>query len=156
MPDEKFDEKDKEKREEKSPQEKNWDEKWRRDPLGSVVWAVIFIWAGLVFLASNLGFLNSLYSRTTGISGFGFPFRLEAWSLVLAGAGVILLIEVVVRLLVPEYRRPVGGTLILGFILIGVGLGDLISWSVIWPLIIIAFGLSIIFRGFLGRRSDKP
>ena len=156
MPDEKFDEKDKEKREEKSPQEKNWDEKWRRDPLGSVVWAVIFIWAGLVFLASNLGFLNSLYSRTTGISGFGFPFRLEAWSLVLAGAGVILLIEVVVRLLVPEYRRPVGGTLILGFILIGVGLGDLISWSVIWPLIIIALGLSIIFRGFLGRRSDKP
>ena len=156
MPDEKFDEKDKEKREEKSPQEKNWDEKWRRDPLGSVVWAVIFIWAGLVFLASNLGFLNSLYSRTSGISGFGFPFRLEAWSLVLPGAGVILLIEVVVRLIVPAYRRPVGGTLILGFILIGVGLGDLISWSVIWPLIIIAFGLSIIFRGFLGGRSDKP
>jgi len=152
MPDEKFDEKDKEKREEKSPEEKNWDEKWRRDPLGSVVWAVIFIWAGLVFLASNLGFLNSIYSRTTGISGTGFPFRLEAWSLVLAGAGVILLIEVVVRLLVPAYRRPVGGTLFLGIILIGVGLGDLISWSIIWPLIIIAFGLSIIFRGFLRGR----
>jgi len=152
MPDEKFDEKDKEKREEKSPEEKNWDEKWRRDPLGSVVWAVIFIWAGLVFLASNLGYLDSLYSRASGIPGFGFPFRLEAWSLVLAGAGVILLIEVVVRLLIPAYRRPVGGTLILGFILIGVGLGDLISWSIIWPLIIIALGLSIIFRGFLRGR----
>jgi hypothetical protein len=152
MPDEKFDEKDKEKREEKSPEEKNWDEKWRRDPLGSVVWAVIFIWAGLVFLASNLGYLDSLYFRTPGIPGFGFPFRLEAWSLVLAGAGVILLIEVVVRLLVPAYRRPVGGTLILGIILIGVGLGDLISWSIIWPLIIIALGLSIIFRGFLRGR----
>jgi hypothetical protein len=152
MPDEKFDEKDKEKREEKSPEEKNWDEKWRRDPLGSIVWAVIFIWAGLVFLASNLGYLDSLYSRTAGIPGFGFPFRLEAWSLVLAGAGVILLIEVVVRLLVPAYRRPIGGTLILGIILIGVGLGDLISWSIIWPLIIIAVGLSIIFRGFLRGR----
>jgi len=154
MPDEKSDEKDREKREEKTPQEKNWDEKWRRDPLGSIVWAVIFIWAGLVFLASNLGYLDALYSRTTGISGFGFPFRLEAWSLVLAGAGVILLIEVVVRLLVPAYRRPVGGTLILGIILIGIGLGDLISWSIIWPLIIIGLGLSIIFRGFLRGRSD--
>jgi hypothetical protein len=156
MPDEKFDEKDKEKREEKTPEEKNVEEKWRRDPLGSIIWAVILIWAGLVFLASNLGLLDGLNLRTTGITGFGFPFRLEAWSLVLAGAGVILLIEVVIRLLVPQYRRPVVGTLILGFILIGVGLGDLISWSVIWPLIIIGLGLIIIFRGFTrGRGSDS-
>jgi hypothetical protein len=36
-------EKDDEKREEKSPEEK-----WRRDPVGSVIWACILIWAGVV------------------------------------------------------------------------------------------------------------
>ena len=38
-------------------EEKNWEEKWRRDPLGGIVWAGILIWAGLVLLADNLQFL---------------------------------------------------------------------------------------------------
>ena len=58
MPDEKFDEKDREKREEKSSQEKSWEEKYRRDPVSSVVWAGVLVWAGLVLLASNLGFFG--------------------------------------------------------------------------------------------------
>ena len=58
MADEKFDEKEQEKREEKSPEEKNWEEKYRRDPLGSVIWACILIWAGLVFLADNLKLID--------------------------------------------------------------------------------------------------
>ena len=57
--DEKFDEKEREKQDEKS-EEKTWDEKWQRDPLTVVAWAAIFIWAGLVFLASNLGILDAL------------------------------------------------------------------------------------------------
>ena len=51
MADEKFDEKELDKRDEKqdekSPQEKSWDEKWQRDPLSTIVWATIFIWAGV-------------------------------------------------------------------------------------------------------------
>ena len=48
MPDEKFDEKALEKREEKTPEEKGFEEKRRRDPLGLIIWALIFIyiWAG--------------------------------------------------------------------------------------------------------------
>ena len=142
MPDEKFDEKEMEKREEKAPEEK-----WRRDPLGGIVWACILIWAGFVFLASNLGWLDAILARTEEITGVGAIDKvLSAWSVVAIGAGVILLIEVAVRLLVPEYRHPVLGTFILGIVFIGIGLGDLIDWNILFPVIIIGVGLSILFR----------
>jgi hypothetical protein len=151
--DEKFDEKDMEKRDEKSPEEKNWDEKYRRDPLGTMVWALIFIWAGCVFLASNMGWLDAFLRRGSDIPGFGFMMRMAgAWPIVLVGAGAIVLIEVVVRLLVPAYRRPVMGSLIFAIILIGVGLGDLISWNLIWPAILIVLGISVLMRGVMRNR----
>ena len=126
-----------EKQEEK--EEKNWEEKWRRDPLGGAVWAGILIWAGLVLLAENLGFLASFE-------------KLEAWTIILIGAGLILLAEVVVRLLVPAYRRAVTGTLILGVVLIAVGLGDLLTWDLTGPVILIAIGAVILIRVLMGQR----
>ncbi len=132
---EKQHEKEDEKQHEKE-EEKSWDEKWRRDPLSAVVWAVILIWAGVALLAENMGLLVR------------FEW-LDAWGLVFIGAGVIVLLEVVVRLLVPSYRRPVGGTLILAVVLLGIGLGNLVGWSVIWPLILIAIGVSVLLRGFI-------
>ncbi len=126
-----------EKQEEK--EEKSWDEKWRRDPLSAAIWAGILVWAGLVFLADNLGLLARIE-------------RLDAWGLIFVGAGLLVLLEVVVRSLVPDYRRPVTGTLIFGIILLGIGLGDLIGWGVIWAVVLIIIGLSILVRGFLGRR----
>ena len=148
--DEKFDEKALEKQEEKSYQEKSWDEKWQRDPLAAVVWALIFIWAGFVFLAANLGYLDFLLVRTSDMPSLrGF----DAWSIVLIGAGVIFLFEALIRILVPEFRRAVTGTVIFAIILIGIGLGDLISWNIIWPTILIVLGLSIILRGFT--RGDR-
>jgi hypothetical protein len=129
-----------EKQEEKDEkEEKNWDEKWRRDPLSAAVWAGILVWAGLVFLADNLGLLIRVE-------------RLDAWGLIFIGAGLLVLLEVVVRLLVPTYRRPVTGTLIFAIILLGIGLGNLIGWGVIWPVVLIIVGLSILVRGFLWRR----
>ena len=74
MSEQKFDEKEMEKhdeKQEKSSEEKNWDEKYRRDPLGTIVWAAIFIWAGLVFLAANLGFLDSMMSWPMHMPGHG-------------------------------------------------------------------------------------
>lgn len=144
MPDEKFDEKEMEKKDEKAPEEK-----WRRDPLSSIVWACILIWAGLVFLASNLGWLDAIVSEGEEITGVSaIDNVLSAWSLVLAGTGVIILLEVAIRLLVPAYRRPVLGTFIFGIILIGIGLGDLINWNILWPLIIIGIGLSVLVKAF--------
>jgi hypothetical protein len=146
MADEKFDEKEREKSEEKAP-----DEKWRRDPLGSIIWAAILIWAGVVLLVNNLGYLDSLKRLTTRGPEWMLGWE-SVWGLILLGAGGILLIEVLTRLLVPAYRRPIGGTLILAFVFIGLGLGNVVSWNMIWPLILIAIGLSIVMGGLLRRR----
>lgn len=145
MTDEKFDEKEMEKREEKreeKTEEKSAEEKWRRDPLGSFIWACMLIWAGLVLLAVNLNLINF-----QAIPGLPEAFQPGAWSIILIGAGIILLIEIGIRLLVPAYRRPVFGTFILAVILIGIGLGNLTNWNILWALILIALGISIVIRG---------
>jgi NADH:ubiquinone oxidoreductase subunit H len=134
-------EKEQEKTQEKQ-EEKSWDEKWRRDPLGSIAWAAILIWAGIVFLLDNLNWLQT----------WGPPFdRIEAWSLVFAGAGVIFLGIVLVRLLVPEYRRPVVGTLILALVFLGIGLGETVGWEIIWPIVLIALGAAFLLGGITRR-----
>lgn len=145
--DEKSKEKEREKHTEKAD-EKSPEEKWQRDPLAAVTWAAILIWAGLVFLASNLGWLDSLVSKTQGISGWDWLDSItQAWPLVLIGAGVILLIQVLIRLLVPSYSKPVLGTIILALVFIAIGLGDLINWGIVWAAVLIIIGISIIVRG---------
>jgi uncharacterized membrane protein YjjP (DUF1212 family) len=135
-----YSEKEEEKQTEKEEkEEKSWDEKWRRDPLSAAVWAAILIWAGLVLLVSNMGLLAR------------FEW-LDAWGLIFVGAGLLVLLEVVVRLLLPDYRRPVMGTLIFAIILLAIGLGNLVGWGLIWPLVLIIIGVAILVRGFFWPR----
>ncbi len=119
---------EKEEKDEKGKEE-GWEEKWRRDPLNAALWAIVLIWAGLVLIAINLNILRTGW---------------EAWPVIFLGAGVIVLLGVVVRLLVPAYRRPVTGSIIFGFILLGIGLGELTRWDVVGALVLIAIGVSII------------
>jgi hypothetical protein len=140
---EKMDEKELQKHEEKSAEEKSYEEKYRRDPLGTMVWAAILIWAGIVLLANNIGFLDRFAIRVSDLP-IGIPFAAEAWSLIFIGAGVILLIEVLIRSVVPDYRRPVMGTFILAIVFFGIGLDN---WDLIWPFILIAIGTTILLRG---------
>jgi len=102
---EKFDEKDLEKREEKSREEKNWDEKWRRDPISAIIWAILLIYAGVILLADNLGYLDTWLANLAVATNLTFLAELPVWSVILLGAGIILLVEVLIRLLIPEYRR---------------------------------------------------
>ncbi|MCC7353891.1 MAG: hypothetical protein IT330_09055 [Anaerolineae bacterium] len=139
MSEQRRDEKEEKQEKEEEKDEKQREEKWRRDPLSAIVWAAILIWAGIVFLGENMGLLANLST-------------LEAWSLVFIGAGIIVLLEVVVRILIPEYRRPVTGSIIFAFILLAIGLGNTTGWDLIWPLILIAIGAAILLGGFLRRR----
>ena len=154
MPDEKTEEKNEkeiEKREEKSP-----DEKYRRDPLGSIIWACILIWAGVVLLLNQLGYLDAIKERLFATQAdwtLGFPGDFSVWGLIFLGAGVLLLFEVLLRLLIPAYRKPVTGTIILAFVFIGLGLGNVLRWEFILALVLIAVGLSIIVGSFTRRRE---
>jgi hypothetical protein len=140
-------EKELEKREEKTVEEK-----WRRDPLGAVIWAAILIWAGLVFLAENMGWLENIRLKLSDrVPNIDF-IHMETWTIVVLGAGVIVLIEVAIRLLVPSFRQPLGGTLILAAVFFGIGLGNIFGWEIVWPLVVIAVGLGILLGGFTRRR----
>jgi len=148
---EKFEEKEMEKHEEKSTDEKNYEEKYQRDPLGAIVWAIILMWVGVVLLAKNLGYLDQLGIKLAFAQRpFEVPFIGDSWSLIFLGIAVILLIEIVIRLLIPDYRRPLMGTVIFLIVCIGLAFG---SWNLIWPLILIAIGASILMRGLF--RSDQ-
>jgi len=134
-------EKEREKEEkEREKDEKTWDEKWHRDPLGSAVWALVLIWVGVVLLATNMNVFTELD-------------WFDAWGAILAGAGVLLLLEVLGRLLVPAYRRPVVGTTILGVFLLGSGLSNLFetSSSLTMGLILVVIGVIVLVRGVTGR-----
>jgi len=136
MPEEQQVRQQREKQEEK--EEKSWDEKWRRDPLSTAVWATILIWVGVVLLLDNLNLLAWL--------------PLMAWSLFFIGAGAILLLEVGFRLLSPSYRQPVIGTVIVAIVFLAIGLGDIVTWQCILPVAVIGAGLYLLFSVFLRRR----
>lgn len=128
-----------------------------RDTLSSIVWAAILIWAGLVFLAVNSGWLDRVLSA--GFIAKYLPKGMEVfepgvWGIIMLGAGVILLVEVVIRLLVPQFHKHLGGTLVVSAIFIAVGLGNFLgNWELIWPFMLIALGASILLGWLLRKKK---
>lgn len=124
-----------------------------RDLLSTLVWGAILIWAGVAFLLVQQGvfdkFITPIFANT--------PMKMlepDAWSLIALGAGVILLLETIIRLMVPTYRRSIVGTLILSVVLISIGVTNLFNfdWDLTWPLILIAIGVSVLLRGFVHKK----
>jgi uncharacterized membrane protein YjjP (DUF1212 family) len=132
----KQDEKEEEKRGEK--EEKSREEKWRRDPLSAIAWAAILIWAGVVFLVDSLQLLGR--------------WEIPIWAVIFIGAGVIVLVEALARVALPEYRQGVTSSLIGGIVFIAIGLGFLVGWQVVWPIVLIAIGIAILLGGLLWRK----
>lgn len=127
-----------------------------RDTLSTITWAAILIWAGVAFLAVNQGWLERLNLPQPLFHNL-LPLPLDmfepsVWSLIALGAGVIILLEVVIRLLVPAFRRHIGGSLIVAAVFIGIGLGNWFGWNIIWPLILIAVGVVVLVGGLTRKR----
>ena len=75
-------------------------------------------------------------------------FKVMALSLALliAGAGIIVLLEAAARLYLPEYRNGVEANLVFGSVLIGIGLGGLIGWVWDWPAALVVVA-AVILKG---------
>lgn len=128
----------------------------QRDPLSTAIWAIILIWAGVVFLAVNTGWTERLFRQ--GFFKRILPSGMEmfepsTWSIILLGAGVILLVETILRLILSQYHRHIGGSLITGAVFIGIGLGNWFGWDLVWPIVVIAVGVSILVGGLLKKRE---
>ena len=139
------DEKEEEKRDEKgrTHDEKSWDEKWQRDPVNTLGWAAIFIWAGLGLLADTTDWGYNTFSWW------------NTWAVIMSGAGVILLLSAIARLMMPEHRRSIIGNIVLGIIFLGIGLGQVttIGWGLIGSIALIVIGLAIVLGGIFRKRK---
>ena len=106
-------------------------EMWHWSNFRPVIFALILIWAGLIWLADSLHW---------------FPFRWwHSWGFFLTGAGVIFLFGGILRNLAGSYRN-FGGSFFFGIIFVIIGLGIIIGWHFIWPVILIAIGLFIVLK----------
>lgn len=135
-----------------SPANTKRQEKHQRDVLSSLAWALILIWAGLVFLASNIGWLDQIQ-----ISQF-LPTQIDVlgqapWALIFLGAGVILFLEALLRTFIKAYRHTSGSGFFLAAIFIGIGLSMISTWNLIWPFILIAMGLATLIGALVRNRQ---
>jgi len=112
---------------------------WRSDRLDSLVWAAIFLWAALVLLAQAVHHAAS------------FAWW-DGWGVFFTGAGVVVLLEAAIRLLMPEYRASWWWTLLVGAILLCIGLDSWDGWAWVWALVMAAIGLAI-WRSALARKT---
>jgi len=118
-------------------EEHNWNEKQPRRPINAITWAALFIWGGLVLLAETMNLVP--------------VYWWNGWAVFLAGSGIIVLIQAPFRAMV-RGRRRVAGSLVSGFILLGIGAGGLIGWKFVWPVILIIIGIVILVRTSIRRR----
>ncbi len=113
--------------------------------IGRLVWALILVWVGGVLLADNLGLLVREV-----LSPMSFPWSTSlhptVWRWLFLGAGGLLGLGVIARLLFPRYREDIVGNLILVIVCFGLGFDYV---DLVWPLILIAIGVVLLLkRGF--------
>ena len=115
--------------EKKNPQKADWNHPcmgiMRWDSLDSFIFALTIIWAGIVFLSGN------------------FIYEINTWTVFFLGAGMLLLIEITIRLLFQVYRTSVIGDLIWAGILFWLG-----GWNFILPSALVAIGVYIIYHSY--------
>jgi len=124
--------------------------KHRSDRLSSLIWALILIWAGLVFLAANIGWLNALSTSFTLPAGLSFA-GMSTWSVIFLGAGVLIFIEALIRSFSKAYRSSTGGNFVLAAVFLGLGLSAIFGWNAVWPFVLIAMGVSALLGALIHR-----
>lgn len=125
-------------------------EKQRSDRLGSITWALILIWAGMVFLAAQLGWLGALRTSISLPEGFHIA-EMNTWSVIFLGSGVLVFIEAMIRSFSKAYRSSTGGNFVLAAVFLGIGLGSIFGWNAVWPFVLIGMGFAALLGALLRR-----
>jgi len=96
-----------------------------------IYWAIVFLWAGLVFGGDNLGMLPQVGGAT-------------AWSWVFAGAGLLALVGNIIRVSSPDWPNPSTWDYIWATVLLVVGLGGFVNVDIAFPIILIVVGIAFL------------
>ena len=119
----------------------DWEDWWRTDRLDAIGWAALFLWGALVVLAEYTSFQDD------------FDWW-DGWGVFLVGAGLIVLSQTGVRLVMPEYRSKWGWNLFWGTAFLSGGLGELAS-PVWYALPLVAIAVVILKDGFARSRQGS-
>jgi|YelNatPaOPRAMG01_1025707.scaffolds.fasta_scaffold11595_7 hypothetical protein len=99
-----------------------------KDPFPLISVGLFLVWTGVLW------FLRAESILTMG----------EWWQWFLVGVGIILILERLIRYLLPVYRRPVLGRIFLGMTLIAIGTSFMLGVNAWWPLVVAILGVAII------------
>jgi fatty acid desaturase len=104
----------------------------------AIGWAIIFIWAAIVYGLGLSGFTDS-YSWWNG------------WSVFFTGFGVIVIIQSIMHIIANQQNKAIGG-FIFGFILIVIGLGGIVDTSWAWFIFLIMIAALILIGVFTHKK----
>lgn len=113
--------------------------KHRKDTLSGIEWGLIVILLGVIFLLRNMGYIR-----------WG-----NWWAYLLLGIGVILIIDAIIRITLPQYGRVVTGRIIGGIVLLAIGAGNIYGIGHWWPMILVAVGLAVIISALLKTKQPE-
>jgi hypothetical protein len=98
-----------------------------RKRLEGLWWAIVLIWAGLVFGADSLGLLPQIGDA-------------DAWSWIFLGAGMFGILGALYRVTSPNVHNPTTRDWVWGSFCLIIGLGGFTTVKIAWPLILILVG----------------
>jgi xanthine/uracil permease len=107
------------------------------DRLDGVILAALFVWGGIAFFASVSGLVARI--PVPDVTG---------WTVFLLGAGVIVAIEILIRLMSTDHKRSQLMDYIAAAFFFGVGLG---LWWVVVGLVLLIIGVGIARDVLAGR-----
>ncbi len=110
----------------------------RRDPINRAMGGLVLILLGVIFFITQNGMFGVTWSNM--------------WGAFLMGLGGLLILQALVRLVMPDYRRGALGLVIGGIVLIAIGTIPFggASWAQWWPLGLIAIGIALLVQQFAG------
>lgn len=109
-----------------------------RDPVGRAMGGMVLILLGVIFFVAQNGMFGVTWANM--------------WGAFLIGLGGLLILQALVRLVMPDHRRGVLGLAMGGLVLIALGTIPFggADWAQWWPLALIALGIAMLIQQFTG------